>query len=109
MWQGTAEILLSPALDGQFFRGDDAQYLLIRNEEEVYGEDVTFFYNITDHVMIYDSGKSAEELEGAISSRQLEEAEEIVTSAGSSPRRTFCPIGMPRRSGRMTCGLFLWR
>ena len=85
MWQGTAEILLSPALDGQFFRGDDAQYLLIRNEEEVYGEDVTFFYNITDHVMIYDSGKSAEELEGAISSRQLEEAEEIVTSAGSSP------------------------
>ena len=85
MWQDTAEILLSPALDGQFLLGEDAQYLLIRNEEEVYGEAVTFFYNITDAVMIYDSGKAAEDSGTDISARQLDEAEEIATSSDSRP------------------------
>lgn len=96
MWQDTAEILLSPALDGQFFRGDDAQYLLIRNEEEVYGEDVTFFYNISEHVMIYDSGKSAEDSGVAISARQLEEADEITTSSDPGPSEGILPNWNPQ-------------
>ena len=84
MWQDTAEILLSPALDGQFLLGEDAQYLLIRNEEEVYGEAVTFFYNITDAVMIWMRRRRLPPL------------------AIPAPR-------IPRRSGRTMLGSCPWR